>query len=318
MGKSTLHIATRRPNGNIGYISEALEIPEFFDLIRPIAERPHVLVDYSPVIKALHSLSSKADDLAIRTAYNSTYSYWQDSLSYRNADIRLAKCEKLTVLSNELINTFQARLPEKKSEFYRTQAAAQLSVVQSIKQDADMYIVTLLCLIHSKASLEIESFREDTVITGYGDFILSISHELYQYLLAGRQRSNFLRYLAFEDREKLPAHLTLLEPGESEDEFLLRTLREQSPSTEYDRHGNGPRGQWRQVSITYDHFDRDFIIMAEILKDLQYRARSLRQFIQDLKNRDVRWDNSDEAILALTKEVRRTDGQPFSADSLQR
>lgn len=319
MGKSTLHIATRRPNGNIGYISEALELPEFFDLIRPIGEQPYVLADFSPVIEALHKLHSNASASAIRNTFNSNFNYWQESKSYKSTAIRLTKCEKVMERSNELINTLQSRLQEKEGEFRGShEHAARLKVVQSIKQDADMYIVTLLCLIHSKASLEIESFREDAVITSYGDFILSLSDRLYRSLLAGREKSEeFLRYLAFELGDKLPAHLALLKSAESEDEFLLRTLREQSPSTQYGQTYDGQPCSWRQVSITYGGFDHAFTCMAEILKDLIYRTRSVQEFIQRLKSLDVSWDNSDETIQALAQEVRYAGGQPFAAYPLR-
>ncbi|MEX3983759.1 hypothetical protein AB4Y45_32775 [Paraburkholderia sp. EG287A] len=317
MGKSTLHIATRRPNGNIGYISEALEIPEFFDLIRPIGEKPLVLVDFSPVLTALHKLQSKAGDLAIRNQFNSLFNFWQDSKSYKNPAIRLAKSETLTERCNEFICSLQTRLQEKKTQFY---AASNLSqrreVVQSIKQDADMYIVTLLCLIHAKASLEIESFREDAVITSYGEFVLNLASALYFHLVGGAPAANsFLRFLAFEWRDKLQDHLALLEPAESEDEFLLRTLNEQKPYT----HQSQIDGQYyssRAVTIFYDPFHADFVNMADILKDLMFRAHSVKTFIDRLKQANVSWDDSEEAIQALTQEVRYPDAGPANGYQL--
>lgn len=162
-----LFIGLRRENGQIGYLSEGLAIPEFFELIRPKPETRHDLVDFSPVIEALHSKHDKILEQSIREKYNAIFNYWQESKTYSKIEIKLPKFESLSQFSNELIASLQFKIDETKNKFSHRRMAKpdeNIAAIKIIKNDCNAYIDVLLCFIHAKASLEIESFTKDVVL----------------------------------------------------------------------------------------------------------------------------------------------------------
>jgi len=90
MKKSELFIGIRKTNGQIGYISDGLNLPEFFELLRPVDNEIKVLVDYSPIIEKLHSLHSTQNDDAVLNSFNSLYNYWQDARTYTKGELTAA------------------------------------------------------------------------------------------------------------------------------------------------------------------------------------------------------------------------------------
>lgn len=297
MKKSELFLGVRKTNGQIGYISEGLNIPEFFDLLRPVNDGVNILVDYSPVIEKLHDIHNKHNDEAILNSYNSLYNFWLDAKTYSKESLKISKSEELSKLSNSLINELQLRLQKKKREFYSNRDA-QLSLLNEIKSDSDIYIDTLLCFIHSKASLEIESFKKDLVICSYADFLLALVQDLFNQVTgAGHFNESFFKYLAFEKRDELESYLEVKENQESTDEFLLRSLNSQRSEEHFDQY----HGNIKQVVIQYDNFDYHQLNMAKILRDLLRKIRSIRKMIRLLKAGNVEWDESDDAVMALQK-----------------
>jgi hypothetical protein len=294
--KTELFLGLRKSNGQIGYLSEGLRIPEFFELLLEHDNRKPGLVDFAPIIERLHNLHCKQNDEAIRNKYNSIYNYWQDAKTYTKESIRLPKSERLSCTSNELINELQIRLQEKKNRFYTSQNNQKLII--DVKQDCDMYIDVLLCFIHSKASLEIESFRLDTVLRSYSDFLEELVFELfYRVIQSERDRESFFKYLAFESNGELQTYLELFSPSESEDQFLLRVIKSSKPNQHWDE-----RLGYRQVvSIDYDKFSHHYIEMARVLRDLLYKIRSISKLLSLLKEQDVEWtpNESTESLLAL-------------------
>lgn len=292
MSKNTeLLIGLRKPNGQIGYLSDGVKIPEFFDLIFALENRRPALVDFAPVIEKLHSLHCKQNDETVRNKYNSIYNYWQDAKTYTRESIKLSKSEQLSCSSNELINELQIRLQEKKDHFYRSQNN-QISIIKALQQDCDMYIDVLLCFIHSKASLEIESFKLDTVLRSYSDFLEELLHELFSRVIkSGRDSESFFKYLAFESSGELQTYLDLINPGDTEDQFLLRVIRRNKSSEHWDeRFGCG-----QVVSIDYDNFNRDHVEMARVLRDLLYKIGSISKLLSLLKEQNVEWSPNENA-----------------------
>lgn len=295
MKKSELFLGVRKTNGQIGYISEGLNIPEFFDLLRPGNNEVKVLVDYSPVIERLHDIHNKHNDEEILNSYNSLYNFWLDAKTYSKESLKISKSEELSKSSNSLINELQLRLQKKKSAFY-SDRGSQLSILNNIKSDSDIYIDTLLCFIHSKASLESESFKKDTVISSYADFLHEIVQELFVHVTGeGRYNESFFRYLAFEKRDELASYLELTESQESTDEFLLRSLNSEKPEELWSE----DQRSIKQVIIQYENFDYDQLNMAQILRDLLYKVNSIRKMLELLKLGNVEWDESDEAVREL-------------------
>jgi len=303
MKKSELFLGVRKTNGQIGYISEGLNIPEFFDLLRPVNNEINVLGDYSPVIEKLHGIHNKHNDEAILKSYNSLYNFWLDAKTYSKESLKISKSEELSKTSNSLINELQLRLQKKQRDFY-SDRDLQLSLLNDIKSDGDIYIDTLLCFIHSKASLEIESFKKDMVISSYAEFLHKLVQDLFNRVTGiGRYNESFFKYLAFEKRDELESYLELKENRESTDEFLLRSLNSERAQEHWDQH----HGSMKQVIIQYENFDYNQLNMAQTLRDLLHKINSIRKMIELLKAGNVEWDESDDAVMALQKFLNEED-----------
>lgn len=302
MNRSTLHLTTRKPNGQIGYISESLAIPEFFELIRPKGD-VNVFIDCSPVISALHSLKKTSDNESIRNDYNHLFNFWQESKTYTKQSIKESKALKSSELSSALINKFHIRLQESKSKFYSEyrDIQRQSDIIKSLSADCDLYINTLLCYIHSKALLEIESFCFDSVIVSYGDFLLELVSDLYNWLLnsAGRGDS-FFYYLAFHEKNyaELDLYLGLKDNPELSDNFILRTVKNQDCY----RGGNQEYHE-RMISVEFQNYNNYFLNMIKSMRDLVYKSRSICGLISRLKEGSIVWNDNEDLSKELVEKI---------------
>lgn len=291
MMRSELFLGVRKTNGQIGYISEGLHIPEFFELLQLRHQEVNVLVDYSPVIERLHSIHRKHCDESILNSYNSMYNFWLDAKTYSKESLKISKSEELSKVSNSLINELQLRMQKKEKAFY-SDRATQAGTLKDIKSDSDIYIDTLLCYMHSKASLEIESFKKDIVLSNYCNFL----HDLAQKIFNNLAGESFFKYIAFEKRNELKSYLELTPAQESNDQFLLRILNDERPVSHWSEHRCS---NMRRVVIEYEHFDYAYLGMVETLRDLLHKTNSIRKMLDRLKAGNVEWDESDETVMAL-------------------
>jgi hypothetical protein len=303
MADQKFMIATRNKKGQIGYLSEGLSLPEFADLFKPKGE-VQVLVDYSPVIEELHKLHKAASSEDVLKKYNVMFNYWQDAKSYTKESIKVAKSEELSRQANFLINELQLKLQKDGRELsvkWRSSLHELRELANSIKRDSDIYIDTLLCFIHSKASLDIDSFKGEAVLSGYGRFLQDFMSDIYtRFLRYGRQKDSYLKFIAFEQPEKLPHYLNLENQGETSNQFLLRVLKEQKTNGGHDE----DQGHYREVSIRFDSFSNEFVSIVEVFRDLLYKISSVNAFLEKLREGSHQWDDSSESVDELRENIR--------------
>lgn len=301
--KTHLIIGLRRENGQIGYLSEGLSIPEFFELIRPAGENVSSLVDFSPIIEALHSSHKESVEQSIREKYNSVFNYWQESKSYSKLEIKLPKFESLSMLSNELINALQFRIDKLIKEYRHRRtgdAAKNLSVIQEVEKCANIYIDTLLCFIHSKASLEIESFKNDVVLSQYCDYIQGKASNLFNEVVEYTTWNNNFRlndtsllyYIAFSGSKEINYYAKLL-PSFDDSQDLRLILLSQSPSSDFYNYQNE---KTTKIEVQYRNPLHQELEMARILRDILYKVDSISGLIKRLKEGGVEWSPSKDLL----------------------
>jgi|GEM_PF-1199949 len=303
MADQKFMIATRNKKGQIGYLSEGLSLPEFADLFKPKGQM-QVLVDYSPVIEELHKLHKVAGSEDILKKYNAMFNYWQDAKSYTKESIKISKSEELSRQANSLINDLQVELQRSGVEFGSKWGSPRLhewrEVVNLIKRDSDIYIDTLLCFVHSKASLDIESFRTDVVLRGYGKFLHDFISNIYKRLLReGWQQDSFLKFIAFERPQELPYYLDLEGKDETPDQYLLRILKAQQSHVGNDEQ----EGYYREVSIRFGNFSNEYVGIVEVFRDLLHRISSVNAFLEKLTEGNYQWDDSSESVDELREHI---------------
>jgi uncharacterized membrane protein len=306
-GKNTqLFVGLRKANGQIGYLSESLSIPEFFEMVRPMDHQERVLVDFAPVIETLHALHKDAGDQAVISKYKSMYSYWHDSISYSDFRIRLPKCESLSVAANELLAVLEDRIGNHSRDYKSrrlVESNANLRVILALEKDVNIFIDTLLCFIHSKASLEIASFKKDVVLSEYCERLTAVLEGLLVNVLDYStynkkfelESDSLLFHLAIVENCVIDSYSQLLPNFESKEDLRLVVLRSGVNREIYD----GRNECYIEVVTRYRVPDQNELKMARILRDLCYKVRSVDGLISTLKHEVVRWDPSDHSIEEL-------------------
>lgn len=306
MSKTQLFLGLRRKNGQIGYLSESLEIPEFFELIRPKSEARYDLVDFSPVIEALHSKHDEIAEQSIREKYNSVFNYWQESKTYSKIEIKLPKFESLSQLSNELITSLQFRIDEtKKSYSYRssTKPEDNIRTIKTIENDCNLYIDVLLCFIHAKASLEIESFKKDVVLGRYCTYLEEVISDLYNRVVEFStwqdrfelDNSSLLYHIAFNENEEINHYTKFLPNFDTSQDLRLQLLNASSSGPTY----NHQNESVNRIKVEYRTPHRQELEAAKILRDLLYKINSISKLISKLRDGNVDWNPSEDGVEEL-------------------
>jgi hypothetical protein len=309
MAGQKLFIGGRKSNGEIGFISDGFDAKNFIELLGGGNEKPGkiVLVDYAPVIEKLHELHKATSDENTRNKYNSMFNYWQDAKTHEIGQVRIHKAEVLAGQANSLINELQLKLEKMQNDgtlSYNIQVRDLNKTINSFRalsSDSEIYIDALLIYIHSKASLEIGSFKKDVVLTKYARYLSDLLFKIYKQLTGFcRDKDSFLKFLAFEKPEILEEHLLLSGKGKSSDEFLLELMR---GLKSYQRH-NDDRGYHQEVSIQFDNWWPELSSTIEDLKDLLYKAQSINDFLDTLRKGGVEWDESPESVDELIDKLK--------------
>lgn len=306
MSKTQFFLGLRRENGQIGYLSESLAIPEFFELIRPKPEARYDLVDFSPVIEALHSKHDGIADQSIREKYNSVFNYWQESKTYSKIEIKLPKFESLSQLSNELITSLQFRIDNtKKSYSHRrtTKPEDNIITIKTIENDCNLYIDVLLCFIHAKASLEIESFKKDVVLGRYCTYLEEVISDLYNRVVEFStfqdkfelNNSSLLYHIAFNENEEIN-HYTKVLPNLDTSLDLRLQLINASRSESTNNHRNE---SVNRIEVEYREPHWQELEAAKILRDLLYKVNSISKLISKLREGNVDWNPSEDGVEEL-------------------
>lgn len=311
MSKETkLFIGLRRNNGQIGYLSESLSIPEFFELVQPNNRSGSSLIDFSPVIEALHSSHEKIVEQSIREKYNSVFNYWQESKSYSNIQIKLPKFESLSLLSNELIISLQSSIDKSKSQHSHrrtTDPTKNIKVIKSIEKDCNIYIDVLLCFIHSKASLEIESFQSDVVLRQYCEYLERIISDLFNYVVEYStynddfrlDNSSLLYHLAFKEPDEINLYTELLPSFNHPSDLRLSLLSKCDSGSGY----NYQNEQVTKIDVEYRTPAYEELEAAKILRNMSYKINSISELLKLLKNGGIDWDPNKDAVEELRELV---------------
>lgn len=308
MQKSTqIFIGLRRDNGQIGYLSEGLTIPEFVNLIQTNKECEHSLIDFSPIIDALHSNHAKSVEQSIREEYNSVFNYWQESRSYTDIQIRMPKFESLSLLSNKLIVSLQTKINESSARYTHrrtTDPGKNLQVVKAVANDCNVFIDILLCFIHSKASLEIESFKKDVLLSRYCDYLREVISKLFSSAVEystwndifALDTSSLLYHIAFNENNEINTYTKLL-PFFDESKDLRIDLLSRSHSEKFNNH----EGLINRTEVDCRMPDYQELEAAKTLRDLLFKINSISELIDRLKKGDVKWDPRQDLVEELTQ-----------------
>ncbi len=109
MGNELVHLTFRKENGQIGYMTKGITIPEFYELVQPSIQNinitnNNILIDFYPIIDKLNSLynQQKNDEVYIKS--QTLYNYWKDGRTFKKESIVISRFNEISKMSNELLN----------------------------------------------------------------------------------------------------------------------------------------------------------------------------------------------------------------------
>lgn len=300
IGKTKLLLALRKPNGTIGFLSEGVEISDLATILKPQKETI-VLVDFHPSIEKIHSLYKRHSDEKLHIEYNTMFNYWQDSRTYNDRQIKISKTEHLSQSANKLINTLQIRLNEKSLNLNREREhRKQIQIAHSIEADCEIYSNALLCFIHSKASLEISSFRSEKTLSSYASFLYDLILNIYLSLISYNEEyqqlntNSILYSLALDKNPETNSFISVYPHLYKLGDLRLIYLDSKNISTEWiANYGNEKTMRWREIR------DEE-LTLAKIFRDLLYKISQITDLLNQLKDGDVEWDSKSESTSELT------------------
>jgi len=298
--KELLHLTLRKENGQIGYMSKGITVPEFYSLIQPkqnINITSNILIDFYPIIDKLYSLHTQKQNDDIYIKFHTLYSYWSDGKTYKKESVILSRSEKLAELSNELLNILKLKLNN--NPYTRQDDSYQkLEKTKNFLEYTDMYIETILCFIYSKASLEIESFQHDKVLTDYIEFLEKTINNLYFQALKNPPHNevynyDFFRYLALKETNELEYFLKLHGEKYSISDFQIYLFTQlQINNYNNQRHRN-------EAVLSYSYYDEYEIKIAILLRDTLFKIMSLSELLKKLKEGNIEWSSENNQIQEL-------------------
>lgn len=258
------------------------------------------MVDFYPIIEKIHLLHRKHEDENLSIEYNAMFNYWQDSRTYNDRQIKISKIEHLSQSANKLINRIQIRLQERSRDLsLERDYSKKIRIAYSIKADCEIYLNTILCFIHSKASLEISSFKADTTLAYYTSFLYDLIWNIYSSIVSYRESyksldaDSLLYSLALENSDEIYSFTNMIPCLSSLGDLRLRYLSSQKYKQDWvDGLGRRNKIDWRAI-------DNNELSLAKIFRDLMYKIVSVIELLQRLKDENMEWDSSSESVSQL-------------------
>ena len=117
----------------------------------------------------------------------------------------------------------------------------------------------------------------------------------------GNFDDSFLEFIAFRAPSGTP-DLSCFGLGRKCTSFKLRCLEATSTEQSYIEVWGGGY-HIRQVKIQYDSYHLNHVEAVRELRDLLYRARSLKKLVLRLKEGNLQWETGEEAVSTLADEI---------------
>jgi len=175
----------------------------------------------------------------------------------------------------------------------RDDSYQKLEKTKNFLEYTDMYIETILCFIHSKASLEIESFQHDKVLTDYIEFLRKIINNLYFKALDNPRHDevykyDFFKYLSLKETNELEYFFKLHGDKYSVSDFKIYLFNQ----LQIDKYEN-------EAILNYNYYDKHEIQIAILLRDTLFKIMSISKLLKELKEGNIEWSSENNHIQEL-------------------
>ncbi|XOB63034.1 hypothetical protein ACMC56_04320 [Campylobacterota bacterium DY0563] len=287
-------LALRKSNGQIGYLSKGITIPEFFELTQP-KNNVTVLIDFHPIIDKLYNLHYQSKNENIYMKYHSLYTYFLDIQTYTINNNN--KWENAIDKANSFIHLIKVEINEIKKNFYSN--TNEKCSIEKLCELSNLFIDAILIFIYSKASLEIKSLKQDTILTDYIKYLKNIIYDFYKRfadLNRGLIKSNFIMQLLFTNEKELSNHLNIIE-GLNDDDKNINNIKLKIFNEAYkNNYYNHMNENIQMIFTEYREITNDEIYITTLLMETLHKINSVNKLLYNLKNNEVEFENNENHI----------------------
>lgn len=289
-------LAIRKANGQIGYLSEGVTIPAFYELIQPKINN-NILIDFSPIIDKLYTLHNKNNQEKIYIDYASLYNYFLDMQTYSiNKENRL---ENVIDKTNNFINLVKSEINNISNDLYKYENNEKNNITKKLSEFSNLYLDAILIFIYSKALLDIKSFTKDVILTNYIKDLKDIIYNIYEKdirLYSGILKSDFILYILFEHEKELLLYLDVIENLNDEDRdinLLKLQIFNNAYSEESDYYTNKSK---KRVYTEYQKFDYRYKERVTLLMEILHKIKSINELLDNLKNKEIHFESNENYV----------------------
>lgn len=310
-GEPQYSVVTRRADGKFRNFSEGIKVPELVALI----QHKHVpaiavLPDFAPLLEQLHSLHAEYHEHQIEIAYSTLFYLWRDANTFTDKDFRKARCHNLIERATQFLHELRAPSDATATAIRTAQDENnRYFFSERLEHLGDLYIVGLLCAMHSKASLELSSFKRERALTDHAYHLLHLVQQIYHGRVGysvqqgSLSKTSVLYSLAMARHDEVDSLLSVL-PAEVRATNLRVQYLDINVGAQYQIIGRDgysrvlPGVIWERVS--------DWEISAlKRVRNLLQKIQRVIAFLKRLKAGDVQWDldGEVEALLACQNSI---------------
>lgn len=290
-------LAIRKANGQIGYLSEGVTIPAFYELIQPKINN-NILIDFSPIIDKLYTLHNKNNQEKIYIDYASLYNYFLDMQTY-SINKKENRLENVIDKTNNFINLVKSEINNISNDLYKYENNEKNNITKKLSEFSNLYLDAILIFIYSKALLDIKSFTKDVILTNYIKDLKDIIYNIYEKdirLYSGILKSDFILYILFEHEKELLLYLDVIENLNDEDRdinLLKLQIFNNAYSEESDYYTNKSK---KRVYTEYQEFDYHYKERVTSLMEILHKIKSINELLDNLKNKEIHFESNENYV----------------------
>ncbi|WP_150123744.1 hypothetical protein [Achromobacter xylosoxidans] len=299
MSFDSVSLAFRGKDGQFQSFSPSLTARDLIALVLSSGP-PNTVVDFQPVIGAVHELHKKTLDDSRLVVLVDLHTTWRDARTYTGSDARFSRWEAVIQRASELLARLKLELNDlpnlrgKDSDIYRD--------ILKFNGLCSAYLESILYFIHAKASVEVTSFVRESALQEHVAFLRERLSEMY---------SRFARWCG--NWEDFLVHLAIYYPNEAASfynlepnsatvekvmrDYIKRAIDESCNSYRYSSEV--------PVKFTYRK-QSDWIIGAgRLLRDSMHALGDINRLLEALKTGEAGWMDDTTVVESLAVEVRR-------------
>jgi hypothetical protein len=305
---------------NTGKYIKAIDERGLDDFLQLITTSPKdgsiIFFDFSNIIEHFNSLLNNTlnqhEDKELLIQKNTIFNFWQRFKTFTNESTKNDAATKLMYECETTLSLINTRIPDLYSDYYhRTNDSApnyypndKKTKLEKLIKEIDVSIEILLCNIHVTATVDILSFKNDTILSGHcidiHTLLLTCIHSEIGYY-NNFHYDSLIYQCCMEDMGIFPDILLKICNINTNAEKIKHEIMKNSVlSDECDEHNNEV---FRVKKIKWSKACNHKLERTKMLLIVMQKVLALIDLIERLKNNDVVFNEDQKAKENFEQEI---------------